>query len=129
VSTRTLVYAAGGVLVRDGLVLVVHRPYLDDWTFPKGHLDATDVDLAACAIREVWEETGFQGVLGTTSVVVEYDIGATKRKHVTFWLMSVAAGEFTVNNEVDEARWLTPAEASALLTHDSDRAVLAQLLR
>jgi 8-oxo-(d)GTP phosphatase len=129
VSTRTLVYAAGGVLLRDGLVLVTHRPHLDDWSFPKGHLDATDADLAACALREVWEETGYRGVLGPTSVVVEYDIAGNKRKHVTFWLMSVASGEFTVNNEVDEARWLTPPEAAALLTHDSDRGVLAQLVR
>jgi 8-oxo-dGTP pyrophosphatase MutT (NUDIX family) len=129
VSTRTLVYAAGGVLLRDGLVLVAHRPYLDDWTFPKGHLDATDADLAACALREVWEETGYRCVLGAPSMVVEYDIAGNRRKHVTFWLMSVASGEFTVNNEVDEVRWLTLADASALLTHDSDRAVLAQLLR
>ena len=28
--------SAGGVVVRDGRVLLVHRPRYDDWTFPKG---------------------------------------------------------------------------------------------
>ena len=31
--------AAGGVVERDGRVLLVHRPRYDDWTFPKGKLD------------------------------------------------------------------------------------------
>ena len=31
--------AAGGLVVRDGRVLVVHRPKYDDWTFPKGKLE------------------------------------------------------------------------------------------
>jgi 8-oxo-dGTP pyrophosphatase MutT (NUDIX family) len=33
------VRAAGGILVRDGRVLLVHRPRYDDWTLPKGKLD------------------------------------------------------------------------------------------
>ena len=33
------VHAAGGVLVRDGRVAVVHRPKYEDWTLPKGKLD------------------------------------------------------------------------------------------
>ena len=33
--------AAGGVVVDgDGRVAVVHRPNYDDWTLPKGKLDA-----------------------------------------------------------------------------------------
>jgi len=32
----SVVRAAGGLVVRDGLVLLVHRPKYDDCTFPKG---------------------------------------------------------------------------------------------
>ena len=42
------VRAAGGVVVRDGLVLVVHRPRYDDWSLPKGKLED----------GESWEEAG-----------------------------------------------------------------------
>ena len=31
--------AAGGVVVRDGRVAVVHRPKYDDWSLPKGKLE------------------------------------------------------------------------------------------
>jgi 8-oxo-dGTP diphosphatase len=30
------IHAAGGVVMRDGQVAVVHRPRYDDWTLPKG---------------------------------------------------------------------------------------------
>ena len=42
---------------RDGLVLLVHRPKYDDWTFPKGKAEPDESDLD-CALREVREETG-----------------------------------------------------------------------
>ena len=35
----TVVRAAGGVVVRNGEVALVHRPRYDDWTFPKGKAD------------------------------------------------------------------------------------------
>ena len=34
-----LIKAAGGVVMRDGRVALVHRPRYDDWTLPKGKLD------------------------------------------------------------------------------------------
>jgi 8-oxo-dGTP pyrophosphatase MutT (NUDIX family) len=123
------VHAAGGIVVRDGLVLVVHRPNLDDWSFPKGKLEAIDADLAACALREVWEETGFGCTVGPDSTMVRYALSGGRTKEVTYWLMSVTSGHFVANAEVDAARWLHPVEAATLLTYDSDRVVLGQLLR
>ena len=125
----TIVDAAGGVVVRDDMVLVAHRPYYDDWTLPKGKLDADDADLAACALREMWEETGYRCTLSEPSVTVTYPIPGNRTKRVTYWRMTVDSGGFVANTEVDEVRWLSPAEARTLLTHGLDREVLDQLLR
>jgi 8-oxo-dGTP pyrophosphatase MutT (NUDIX family) len=57
-SEVTVVRAAGGLVVRNGEVLLVHRPKYDDWTFPKGKAEDGETD-EACALREVEEETGF----------------------------------------------------------------------
>jgi 8-oxo-dGTP diphosphatase len=123
------ILAAGGVVVRDGKVLVVHRPHRDDWSLPKGKLDPEDPSLAACALREVWEETGFRCMLGERSILIKYNVPSGRAKEVTFWLMTVESGEFTVNNEVDEIRWLDPADAIAMVDYASDRQSLAELLR
>ena len=54
--------AAGGVVwrERDGRArgAVVHRPRYDDWTLPKGKLDAGETGTGSAAVREVAEETG-----------------------------------------------------------------------
>ena len=44
-------------------VLIVYRARRDDWTFAKGKRRCDEVD-AACARREVEEETGLRCVLG-----------------------------------------------------------------
>ena len=121
--------AAGGVVVRDGLVLVAHRPLYDDWTLPKGKLDATDTDLQACAVREVWEETGFRCDVSGSPIVVTYAMDERRSKRVSYWLMSVVDGAFVANTEVDEVRWLAPGKARFLFTYDQDREIVNQLLR
>jgi 8-oxo-dGTP diphosphatase len=138
--TRAVVAAAGGVVWRraeggsgDGAgggieTVVVHRPRYDDWSLPKGKLDAGENALAA-AVREVCEETGLQVVAGRRSVRTHYEVAAGP-KHVDYWLMRAVGGAaFTPNDEVDELRWLPVGEATALVTHHHDRAVLADLAR
>ncbi|MCA0146501.1 bifunctional NUDIX hydrolase/histidine phosphatase family protein [Blastococcus sp. LR1] len=130
-EARTVV-AAGGALWRPaggGAVetAVVHRPRYDDWSLPKGKLDPGEHSLTA-AVREVVEETGLTAVAGRRSVTSRYRVPEGD-KRVDYWLMRVTGGEFAANDEVDELRWLSPAEAAALCTHDADREVLADLVR
>jgi 8-oxo-dGTP pyrophosphatase MutT (NUDIX family) len=124
-----VIEAAGGLVERDGFVLVAHRPMYDDWTLPKGKLDRTDADLQACALREVWEETGYRCVTSGPPMVVQYAMDSTRDKRVTYWRMTVIDGEFVPNSEVDEVRWLAPSDALFLLTYQQDSAILNQLLR
>ncbi|MCF6743922.1 NUDIX hydrolase [Blastococcus sp. KM273128] len=127
---RTVV-AAGGVVWRpagDGIeVAVVHRARYDDWSLPKGKLDAGEHPLQA-ACREVLEETGLDVVAGRRCPTTRYVVdGAPKR--VDYWAMRCVGGDFAANDEVDELRWLPPDEAAAQLTHDHDRLVVADAAR
>ena len=118
-----LVRAAGGVVVRDGRLLLVHRPKYDDWTFPKGKCEPGETD-EACAVREVEEETGLRCELGTELTSTHYTDSRGRPKRVRWWRMEPVAGEFTPTDEVDEIRWLTREEAAALLSYGRDRALL-----
>jgi 8-oxo-dGTP diphosphatase len=120
------VQAAGGVVVRDGRVAVVHRPKYEDWTLPKGKLDPGE-DFEEAALREVEEETGLRCELGRELPSTHYRDSKDRPKVVRYWEMTPVAGEFVPNSEVDELRWLEPDEAAELLTYDRDREVLAAL--
>ncbi|MFD2091354.1 NUDIX hydrolase [Blastococcus deserti] len=132
-----LVRAAGCALWRPGdagtvETAVVHRPKYDDWSLPKGKPDRGE-HLLETAHREVVEETGLDVVLGRRSVRTCYEVrGADGRpapKEVDYWTARWTGGGFAPNDEVDELRWLPVADASALCSHDHDRAVLADLAR
>jgi 8-oxo-dGTP diphosphatase len=121
------VLAGGGVVAQEGTVLLVHRPRYDDWTFPKGKLEESDESLAACALREVWEETGFVCELGTELAQTSYIDRKGRPKEVTYWRMTISSGAFEPTDEVDEVVFVTPEEARELLTYDRDIAVLDAL--
>lgn len=119
-STVEAVRAAGGVVLRDGRVAVVHRPRYDDWSLPKGKLDP-DESFEDAALREVEEETGLRCHLVRELPAVEYEVRG-RPKLVRYWAMEVAQETpFVPNEEVDELRWVEPREALALLSYDRDR--------
>jgi 8-oxo-dGTP diphosphatase len=116
--------AAGGVVERDGRVLLVHRPRYDDWTFPKGKLDPGE-SFEDAALREVEEETGVRCTLGRELPATRYEVNG-RPKLVRYWLMAPETElDFAPNDETDDLRWVTPDEARGLLTYDRDRDVLA----
>jgi 8-oxo-dGTP diphosphatase len=118
--------AGGGVVVRDGLVALVHRPEYDDWSLPKGKLDEGE-SFAEAALREVWEETGLSCRLGRELTPVEYEVRG-RPKTVRYWVMEVESEDpgALPNDEVDELRWLAPAEARRLLSYERDRALIGE---
>lgn len=125
------VRAAGGVIWRgkgdDLRVVVVHRPRYDDWSLPKGKLDDGE-SYEDAAVREAREETGYRVRLGRELATVRYTDQKDRPKTVRYWAMTVEAGDFTPNDEVDELRWLRPRKAADLLTYRRDRDVLDAFL-
>jgi len=122
-TTPRTVRAAGVVLVRqsvDGpLVCIVRRERRQDWSLPKGKLDPGEHSSVA-AVRETFEETGHQVVLGLPLTTQHYEaLGRPKVVH--YWRgHEVASYPWSPDGEVAEVRWLTPSEAKELLTYPRD---------
>ncbi|MGI9033850.1 MAG: NUDIX hydrolase [Acidimicrobiales bacterium] len=127
-----VVLAAGGVVWRgingegEPEVLLVHRPKYDDWSLPKGKLDAGEPAPVA-ALREVEEETGLRCRLGAELATSSYEDRHGRPKEVRYWAMEPVSGHFVANDEVDEVRWVLLTRAADMLSYDRDRAVLASL--
>ena len=111
-------------MVRDGEVLVVHRPRYSDWSLPKGKLDPGETWEEA-AVREVEEEAGVRTRLVRELPDVTYDHRG-RPKRVRYWLMELIEDppEFEPNDEVDAVRWASPADALELLSYERDRELL-----
>ena len=118
-----MIRAGGGIIERDGRVLLVHRPRYDDWTFPKGKAEGGESD-EACALREVREETGLECELLDELSPSVYIDSKGRRKRVRWWRMRPRGGSFTPSDEVDEIRWVAPEDARALLSYDRDLVLL-----
>jgi 8-oxo-(d)GTP phosphatase len=127
------VEAAGGVLWRtrrggtDVEVALVHRPKYDDWSLPKGKLEADEHPLLG-ALREIEEETGARSVPGRPLGETRYaKDGLAKR--VRYWATLQIGGDFVPSSEVDRVMWLPPRKALSRLPADRDRPILAEFLR
>ena len=125
-----MIRAAGGVVTRrreggEVEVAVIHRVPHDDWTLPKGKREGDETD-EACALREVEEETRLRCRLGRPLGTTRYRVEG-QPKAVRWFAMEPLEGELRPGDGVDDARWVTLAEARELLTHRRDREVVARL--
>ncbi len=133
-TATATVRAAGGIVLRqtrrgEWRVLLVHRPRYDDWSLPKGKADPGERDEDT-ALREVEEETGLRCSLGAPAGRTRYRDSKGRDKVVHYWLMEPASDAtddaFVPNDEVDEIRWCSVAEAVKRLTYAHDRKLLAK---
>ena len=121
-----VVRAAGGVVERDGRVLLVHRPKYDDWTFPTGKALPGE-SAERCAVREVEEETGLRCALGEELPATSYVDSRGRPKRVRWWRMRPLEGGFVPNDEADEILWVTPTESRERLSYPPDLALVDAL--
>ena len=124
--------AVSAAIVRDGKVLAVRRarnPALSLYTLPGGVVEIGETLLQAVA-REVREETALTiepvGLAGHREAIVRDGQGRVERHFVILcfaarWL----AGEPVLNEELDDARWLDPAELSGLRTTEGLAEIVA----
>lgn len=120
-----MIRAAGGVVRRDGLIAVVHRPQHGDWSLPKGKLEPGE-DEATAAVREVREETGRDAVIEQDLGTVSYEVASGRPKTVRWYLMRASSDATDLADDVDTVRWLAPENVEEILTYATDRDVLAR---
>ena len=115
------VKAAGGVVRReDGAIAVVHRPRYDDWSLPKGKLDPGETLGGVRAARGLGgDRAALHARRGALADVLRRPQGPLEGRPLLAD-GAVEDGEFEPNEEVDELRWLPPAEAAELLTYEHD---------
>ncbi|ADV49621.1 NUDIX hydrolase [Cellulophaga sp. E16_2] len=115
-----LVVAAGGVVTnKAGKVLFIYRN--DKWDLPKGKLDKGET-LEECAVREVEEETGVQGlkienILKTTYHVFKRN-GKYKLKQVHWFAMNTSyKGELVgqLDEGIVKVKWKGPKKIAKAL--------------
>ena len=115
-----LVVAAGGVVTnREGKVLFIYRN--NKWDLPKGKIDKGET-LEECALREVAEETGVQGlkienILKTTYHVFKRN-GTYKLKEVHWFAMKTSyKGELVgqLDEGIEKVRWKGPVKIAKAL--------------
>jgi 8-oxo-dGTP diphosphatase len=122
-----LTRVAGGILWRETprgrLVAVVHRRRQDDWSLPKGRLEAGERWRTA-ALREVAEETGCSAVIHHFAGAKLF-VNRRRPKLILYWHMGIVEeGAVAVDDEVDEVAWLPHRDALSVLDHRSDRVLL-----
>jgi 8-oxo-dGTP diphosphatase len=118
------IFAAGTVVFKGrGLnqkIAVIHRPHREDWSFPKGKIDAPE-SAPAAAVRETLEETGLHVVLHQSLSPQEY-IFDNLPKTVFYWRARlVKPPVFVPNEEADQLIWVSLKAALKLLTYEVDR--------
>jgi 8-oxo-dGTP pyrophosphatase MutT (NUDIX family) len=127
--------SAGGIVIRvdDGrrqIVLGRRRRERDGatWTLPKGTPDPGEA-TEETALREVTEETGLEVAILERVGDVEYwfmQSGSRIHKTVHYFLMAATGGALELHDhEFDEVRWVDLSEAEALMSHESERRVVA----
>jgi len=117
--------AVSAAIIRAGKVLVVRRarqPAQSFYTFPGGAVEVGET-LNEAAIREVREETSLAiepVALAGHREVISRDAQGRVERH--FLILCLAAhwrsGDVKLSEELDDARWVTPAEISGLRTTD-----------
>jgi len=112
----TVIQAAGGLAyTSEEEVLLIYRR--GKWDLPKGKLDEGE-SIETCAVREVEEETGLQGIILEDLIQMTYHTyqeGGTDILKETFWYYMKAKKQDLhpqTDEDIDECRWV-PKQAIA----------------
>jgi 8-oxo-dGTP pyrophosphatase MutT (NUDIX family) len=130
--------SAGGVVYRRAAgrleVALIRVGPKQRWQLPKGIVDEGE-EPEGTAVREVREEAGVEARIVAPLDIIEYWYVGSERskervrfhKFVHLFLLEYEQGDVADHDqEVDEARWVSIAEAEAMLSFESERKAMNQ---
>ncbi|MGD0862696.1 MAG: NUDIX hydrolase [Candidatus Limnocylindrales bacterium] len=133
--TAATATSAGGIVIRyenDTPQFVAGRRKRErdgaTWTLPKG-TPITGETLEQTALREVGEETGLKVRIVSPLDSIRYTFvqrGMRIHKTVHYYLMEPVGGSLEDHDhEFEEVRWVSFADAPALLSFDTERSLVS----
>ncbi len=128
--------ASAVVIHPDGRnVLMTHHAKLGRWLQLGGHVESSDRDMLAAALREGREESGIIDLRPDSEDVFDVDVhlipllaAKNEPEHLHFdvrFLFHAHDGELVISKESNDLRWFTLDEALAVASDDS----LARMVR
>ena len=128
---RKPVYAAGGVVIRDGarpLIAIVQRSKDERWVLPRGKLKRGENPRAG-ARREATEETGHRVRLHEFVGAITYRASG-RPKVVQFWRMQAAEHpSFDLMKDISAIAWLPLPAAILKLSYPLEKLFLGHVGR
>lgn len=110
----------GAISVDEEQILLIRRgrgPAEGFWSVPGGRVESGET-LAEAVVRELWEETGLQGVCGSLVGWVER-IGAEYHFVILdFWVTIVAGSDPAAGSDAAEAAWVPLGQVAELALTD-----------
>jgi 8-oxo-dGTP pyrophosphatase MutT (NUDIX family) len=127
-QANSLVVGSSAVVVDDeGRILLQRRSDSGNWALPGGAMDISET-LAASAIREVKEETGFDvhierivGIYSDPAHVFAYSDGEVRQEFSICLACTIVGGSLAVSHESTDVRFVSVAELEGLEMHPSIR--------
>ena len=134
-SPAAPVVGVGGVVVRDGRVLLIRRgkpPLFRQWTIPGGTVELGET-LQEAVVREMREETSLSvQPLGVLTVFdrIERE-GEEVRYHfvIVDFLCRASAGEARAGSDALEVAWVRPQDLPAYALQEKALEVVREALR
>lgn len=123
-----LIYAAGGLIEKDGKYLLIYR--LKKWDLPKGKLDMGE-DPDEAAIRECEEECGISELKITHELNPTYHIYKYKGSYAikkTFWyaMTSSFTGQLIpqLEEDIEKVEWFSKEQIQNQVINDTYPAII-----
>ena len=118
-----------GAVIFDGDKVLVIQQVKGHWGFPKGHVEEGETEVQT-AVREIKEETNLDVEIDESKRFVErYSPEEGVEKDVVFFVAQKTGGKIKVQEEeVKDTKWLLPQDAMEILTYESSKRILQNVL-
>ncbi len=102
-------------------IALIYRPYLKDYSFPKGHIEKGE-EVIDCAIRETIEETGHSiKLIKSEPIFIDKYMASNEESVEVYYYLAEDIGEYTgeIKEEDKEiCEWMPFEEVESILTYE-----------